>query len=83
MSDDLVTLICSLVGTVSGCEEWVQTGCCAADVEGLLWDFLMNMRPSENEDCFPGSFLFDFSCSFAKQFKVEKMTRGSCSHVAV
>lgn len=35
---------------------------------------LMNMRASENKDNFPGCFLFDFSCSFAKQFKVGKMT---------
>lgn len=29
---------------------------------------------SETEDNFPGCFLFDFSCSFAKQFEVGKMT---------
>lgn len=34
----------------------------------------MNMRPREDEDNFPGCFPFGFSCSFAKQFKVGKMT---------
>ena len=35
---------------------------------------LVNMRPSENEDNFPDCLLFGFFCSFAKQFKVGKMT---------
>lgn len=44
-----------------------------AELEASL-TALMNMRPSENEDSFPGCFLFDFFCSFAKWFKVGKMT---------
>lgn len=42
---------------------------------------LMDLRMKTN---FPHYFLFDFSCSFAKQFKVGKMTansRGCCSQV--
>lgn len=34
----------------------------------------MSMRQGEKEGNFLGCILFDFSCSFAKQFKVGQMT---------
>lgn len=50
---------------------WVISVCAELEASSVA---LMNMRPSENEDNFPGCFLFDFSCSFSKQFKVGKVT---------